>query len=339
MKSIYLVKNGNSEQAFETRELPIPEPSDNEVRIKVEVFGLNFADVMARKGLYQDCPPLPCVLGYEVVGSIDAVGKNVTNTNIGDRVAAFTQFGGYSEYVITDKNGFVKIPNDMPAIFAASLVTQYCTAYFSCMEATKVYEGENVLVHAAAGGLGTAWVQLLLLRKANIFGTCSSDAKVEYLKSIGVHHPINYKTKDYRDEITSIIGEKKIDVIFDSLGGKYIRDGVKMLAPCGRIVCVGGAELLSTKNPIIRIGKMLQFGLYHPGILMMSSKAIIGINMLKVGQNKPQVLIRVLNEVVSLAQKGLIKPAAGKEYNINQLVEAHNALENRTTMGKLEVRW
>jgi len=339
MKSIYLTRFGKSENVFETRELPIPEPNDNEVRIKVEVFGLNFADVMTRKGLYQDCPPLPCVLGYEVVGRIDAVGKNVTNGIIGDRVAAFTQFGGYSEYVITDKYGFVKIPDEMPATFAASLITQYCTAYFASMVATKVYEGENVLVHAAAGGLGTAYVQLLLLRKANIFGTCSSDAKVEYLKSIGVHHPINYKTSDYRDEITSIIGEKKIDVIFDSLGGKYIRDGMKMLAPCGRMVCVGGAELLSTKNPVIRIVKMLQFGLYHPGLLMMASKAIIGINMLKVGQNKPQVLMRVLNEVVSLAGKGLIKPAAGKEYRAEQLVEAHNALENRSTMGKLVVRW
>ena len=135
------------------------------------------------------------------------------------------------------------------------------------------------------------------------------------------------------------MGDKKIDVIFDSLGGKYIHDGVKMLAPCGRIVCVGGAELLSTKNPILRIVKMLQFGLYHPGILMMASKAIIGINMLKVGQNKPLELTRVLNEIVSLAEKGLIKPAAGKEYSINQLTEAHNALENRTTMGKLVVRW
>src|ERR1035441_6722359 len=106
MKSIFLTKFGKAENVFETRELPIPEPKDNEVRIKVEVFGLNFADVMARKGLYQDCPPLPCVLGYEVVGRIDKLGKNVSNINLGDRVVAFTQFGGYSEYVVTDKNGF-----------------------------------------------------------------------------------------------------------------------------------------------------------------------------------------------------------------------------------------
>lgn len=227
----------------------------------------------------------------------------------------------------------------MPAVFAAALITQYCTAYFASMKATTVFEGENVLVHAAAGGLGTALVQMLTLRKAVIFGTCSSDEKVEYLRTIGVHHPINYKTSDYREEIKKILGERKIDVIFDSLGGKYIRDGVSMMGPCGRIVCLGGSELLSTANPVIRIWKMLQFGFYHPGLLMMVSKAIIGVNMLKVAENKPEVLFSVLNELIALEKKGLIKHCAGKEYPVAQLAEAHAALENRGTIGKVVVRW
>ncbi len=339
MKSIYLTKNGKANEAFEIRESPMPEPKENEVRIKVEVFGLNFADVMARRGIYQDCPPLPCVLGYEVVGRIDVIGSKVKTLKQGDRVAAFTHFGGYSEYVVIDESGATIIPEDMPATFAASLITQYCTAYFACMKATTVFEGENVLVHAAAGGLGTAFVQLLTLRKAVIFGTCSSDEKVSYLKSIGVHHPINYKTADYRSEIKKILGNKRIDVIFDSLGGKYIRDGVKLLGPCGRIICLGGSELLSTSNPVIRIGKMLQFGFYHPGLLMMASKAIIGVNMLKVAENKPEVLFTIMNELLALQKKGLIRPRAGKEYPVARLAEAHAALENRSTMGKVVIRW
>ena len=339
MKSIFLTKYGNASSAFETKEMPMPEPNENEVRIKVEVFGLNFADVMARRGLYQDCPPLPCVLGYEVVGRIESVGKQVKTLSLGDRVAAFTHFGGYSEYVVIDERGAAKIPDEMPANFAAALVTQYCTAYFASMIATKVFEGEKVLIHAAAGGLGTAFVQLLKLRKAVIFGTCSSDEKVNYLRSIGVQYPINYKTSDYKSELKKILGKERIDVVFDSLGGKYIRDGVKLLGPCGRMVCLGGAELLSTRNLIVRIGKMLQFGFYHPGLLMMKSKAIIGVNMLKVAENKPEVLFSVLNELILLEKNGLIMPSEGKEYPITKLNEAHAALENRTTIGKIVVRW
>src|ERR1017187_1422224 len=323
MKAIYLTKFGKPKDAFQIREAPMPEPKENEVRIKVEAFGLNFADVMARRGLYQDCPPLPCVLGYDVVGRIDAIGSKVKTHNMGERVASFSLFGGYSEYIVIDERGAVNIPEDMPAIFAASIMTQYCTAYFACMEATKIYEGDNVLVHAAAGGLGTAFVQLLKLKKAVIFGTCSSEEKVNYLRFIGVQYPINYKTSDYKMEIKKILGDRKLDVVFDSLGGKYISEGMKLLGPCGRMVCLGGSELLSTKNPIIRIGKMLQFGLYHPGLLTMASKSIIGVYMLNVAKYKSELLFLILHELMLLERQSLIKSSAGKEYPIAQFVEAH----------------
>ncbi len=339
MKSIYLTRFGKPEQAFEIRETKTPVCKNDEVLIKVDAFGLNFADVMARKGLYNDCPPLPCVLGYDVVGRIEAIGKNVSVINVNDRVISLTRFGGYAEYVIADARAVVKISEDMSATFAASLATQYCTAYFAAMEATKISEGEIVLVHAAAGGVGTALVQLLKLRKAIIIGTCSSDEKVNYLRTLGVQHPINYKTSDYKIEIKKIIGDKKLDAVFDSLGGKYIRDGMKLLGPCGRMICFGGAELNSSKNIFSRWRKIIQFGFYHPGIMMMQSKAIIGVNMLKVGDNKPQILKRVLTEVVSLAEKGLIKPAGGKEFAVADLASAHNALESRTTIGKIVVKW
>ena len=129
MKAIYLVKNGDAATAFELRETADPIPSSGEVRIKVEAFGLNYADVMARNGLYREAPPLPCVLGYEVVGRIDQVGENVPNDLLGQRVVAFTRFGGYAEYAITNPQAFTRI-DDLDAGAALSIATQYVTAYY-----------------------------------------------------------------------------------------------------------------------------------------------------------------------------------------------------------------
>lgn len=339
MKAIYLVKNGIAKTAFEIREVKIAEPKESEVQIKVEAFGLNFADVMARKGLYRDCPPLPCVLGYDVVGTVNLIGKNVSNLKIGERVTAFTRFGAYAEFVNTDCRAAAKISADFSSTFATSLATQYCTAYFASHEAAKVYTRENVLVHAAAGGVGTALVQLLKLDGAKIFGTCGNDEKINFLKELGVDYPINYKTSEYKSEIKKILGNKKLDTVFDSLGGKYIRDGMKLLGSGGRMVCFGGAELNSATNIFSKFQKILQFGFYHPGILMMASKSLIGVNMLRIADNKPEVLEHVLHEVISLAEKKLIVPIGGKEFHVSKLATAHEFLESRNSIGKIAVRW
>ena len=339
MKSIFLTKHGAPEAAFEIREVAIPTPTENEVLIKVDAFGLNFADVMARKGLYDDCPPLPCVIGYEVVGRVESIGKNISEIKNGDRVVSMTRFGGYSEYVVADARAVIKIPEDISNTFAAALTVQYGTAYYSAMIATKVFEGETILIHAAAGGVGTALVQLMKLRGAKIFGTCSSDEKVKFLRDLGVDYPINYKTHDYKTEIKKILGTKKLNVVFDSLGGKYIRDGIKLLGPCGRMVCFGGAELNSATNIFSRWRKILQFGFYHPGLLMMQSKSIIGVNMLRVGDNQQVAMSEVISGLTELIEQGKIKEAGGREYPVSQLAEAHTALENRSTMGKVVVSW
>jgi NADPH2:quinone reductase len=339
MKAVFLIRNGEPENAFEIREIPTPVPGDNEVRIREEAFGLNFADVMARKGLYRDCPPLPCILGYDAVGIVDAVGKNVTRVKEGDRVTVFTRFKGYAEYIVTQQIGVAKIPDDMPVTFGAALATQYCTAYYCTNEAARVYEGENVLVNAAAGGVGSAAVQLLKLKNATIFGTCGSDEKVKFLREIGVHYPINYNSQDYKEEIRKILGNKKLDVVIDSVGGKYIREGMDMLGAGGRMICLGGAQLSSATNFFSKWKTILQFGLYHPGILMMASKSLIGVNMLKMADNKLQLFSHMLDEVVSLAEKGVLKPLPGIEYKISELAMAHSALEKRKTQGKVVVKW
>jgi NADPH2:quinone reductase len=338
MKAIYLVRFGRPEDAFEVREVAVPEPGDHGVRIKTEAFGLNFADISARNGKYRDCPPLPCVIGYDVVGRVDAMGSNVKNVKNGDRVAALTRFGGYSEYVVTDSRVVVPVPEDMPLTFAGAIAVQYCTAYYACMDCVNVHEGDRVLVHAAAGGVGTALVQLLKHRGAVVFGTCSSEKKMEYLKSIGTDYPINYPAHDYRDEVKTVLGKEKLDMVFDSVGGKYVRDGISMIGAGGKLVSYGASGLMNT-GFFSKIRKALQFGFYHPAFFLIKSKSLIGVSMLRIADHKADVLQRCLQGVVELAKQGVITPAGGLEFPVEKLSDAHRAVEERKTMGKVMVKW
>jgi len=182
-------------------------------------------------------------------------------------------------------------------------------------------------------------VQLLKLKGAVIFGTCGSDGKANYLKSLGVAYPINYKTTDYKTEVTRILGKKKLDIIFDSIGGKYVRDGIDLLGAGGRMVCYGASEIMMSGNFFSKIRSALQFGIYHPASFMIKSKSLIGVSMLRLADSQPQVIQRCLQGVVALADQGVIKSAGGLEFSVDQLAQAHQILEERKTMGKVMVKW
>ena len=222
MKAVVLVKNGAAASAFEIREVPKPQPTADEVLIKVAAFGLNFADVMARNGMYKEAPPLPAVLGYDVAGIIESVGENVGHFNIGDRVVGMTRFGGYAEYAVTNAAAVTVIPANLSMADATALATQYCTAYFAAAEMMQLHKGDKVLVQSGAGGVGTALIQFAKYKECEIFSTAGSDAKLDYLKSLGVQHPINYNTQDFEAIIKRETAGKGVDAIFDAVGGGSI---------------------------------------------------------------------------------------------------------------------
>ncbi|MFZ1751407.1 MAG: alcohol dehydrogenase catalytic domain-containing protein, partial [Saprospiraceae bacterium] len=147
MKAIYLTKYGGSEQAFEIRDIPIPQPGEGEVLIKVKYSGLNFADVIARRGLYPDAPPNPALLGYDVSGTVESIGEGVTGVNIGQKVVAMTRFGGYGEYAVTHQSGVAILDEDADLAAATALATQACTAYYCAIDCTTLHSGDRVLVH------------------------------------------------------------------------------------------------------------------------------------------------------------------------------------------------
>ncbi len=338
MKAIFLVKNGSAASAFEFREIPIPIPQPEQVLIKVDAFGLNFADIMARNGMYKEAPPMPCVLGYDVAGTVASVGVSVTNVKKGDRVTAMTRFGGYAEFALTDSRATAIIPDYMETTTATALTTQFCTAYFAAAEMVNLHPGDKVLIQSGAGGVGTALIQFAKYKQCEIFSTAGSPEKLEHLKSVGVHHPINYTTQDFEQEIHQITTGKGVDVIFDAVGGKSVKKGFRSLAAGGRIVCYGAADM-NNKNILGKIKAALDFGFYHPVMLMMPSKGMIGINMLKIADNHPETLQRCLTAVVRLAAEGIFQPIIGSVFPANEIATAHEYLESRKSMGKIVVRW
>lgn len=340
MKAITIVKHGSAKEAFEVREKDIPQPQSHELLVKVEAFGLNFADVMARKGLYQDAPPLPSVVGYEVVGRIEKMGGEFEGLAVGQRVVAMTRFGGYAEYAVTDVRAAVVIPDDMPVGVAAALAVQYSTAWYCAEEMTRLHEGDHVLIQAAAGGVGTALVQIAKRRGCIVYGTAGSDAKLDYLREQGVDHPINYRKQDFYQEVKKIRGEEGIDVAFDSLGGETWKKAYKLLGSGGRIVNYGVAEQVGSGPAILNTLKVMwKFGLFHPAILTLNSRGIIGVNMLRIADNRPETLKRCIQDVADLVAKGELKPQVAAEFTADQIAEAHEYLEGRKTLGKIVVKW
>jgi NADPH:quinone reductase-like Zn-dependent oxidoreductase len=338
MKAITLVRTGDASKAFEIRDTTKPVPEAGQLLIKVEAFGLNFADVIARHGKYKDAPPLPAILGYEVVGRIESLGQGVTHLQVGQRVTAFTRFGGYAEYAVTDARAAARIPDDMDAGVALALATQYCTAWFCVEEMLHLHPGDQVLIHAAAGGVGTALTQLCKRRGCVIFGTGGSEEKLAYIRSNGAQHAINYTTTDFVTEIKKI-SKRPIDVVFDSAGGKTFRKGKSLLGAGGRIIGYGAAEQLEKKTIFGTLGLLFDFGFTNPVFLLMASKSILGVNMLRVSDQRPDVLQRCLQQVVALATVKEIQPHVGGRFQASQIGEAHAFLESRKSTGKIMVSW
>lgn len=334
MKAIYLVKNGKPKDAFEFRDIQITEPKDDEVGVIVEASGINFADVVARLGQYQDCPPLPAVIGYEAVGRVDKVGKDIKTVQKGDRVLVFTRFGGYSQYVIQKENAIAKISESMDVGKALALATQYSTAYYACAVATNVLPNETVLIHAGAGGVGTALIQLCKLKNAKIYATAGSESKLDYCRKQGATVAINYTKEDFAEVI-----KEPIDVAFDSLGATNFRKSYKILNRGGRIVGYGASSMTDAGNIFSKAKMGAAFGIYHPAQLLMESRSMIGVNMLRIADYKPNTLKYCMESVIQLLHEGKIDPHVGQMYAAKDIYQAHDDMESRKTIGKIGIVW
>lgn len=341
MKCIRLIRQGEAKQAFEHCSLSLPTMKEDEVKIKVNCFGLNFADVMARRGLYKDAPPIPCVLGYEVAGIVEKVGQNVQGLKEGDRVLAFTHFGGYATHVISPSDAVLKISEKISFESAVALATQYVTAYYAAIYCGTMKKDDTVLIHSGAGGVGIALIQLALLQGCStIISTAGSDSKTDFISKLGVHKAINYNKTDFKKIIETEFGTTPLDTAYDAVGGENFKKSMQLINHGGRMVSYGASSRLNENFGFLSLLKTaFDFGIYHPVQFIMNSKSLVGVNMLRIAETKPNVLKYCLQEVVKLAEEEKLNPVIHQVYSDADIAQAHNDLESRKSIGKLVVKW
>ena len=335
----FLTVNGSADKAFELRSFELDSLTSGQVTIETEAFGLNFADVVARRGLYRDAPPMPCVLGYEVVGRVIDVADGGDNSLVGKRVLAFCRFGGYAKNVITTEDACVVVEQESAEELLA-LSTQGVTAYYMASYLTPVRQDDIVLIHAAAGGVGSILIQLAKLAGAEVIAKVGRSEKEPFVRNIGADHVVNYNESDYIEQVKAKLSGRKLDVSFNPVAGSSYKKDLSVMGAGARMILFGGSELGKAKFGIFsKLNFVRKMGVLIPVGLMMNSRSILGVNMLKIADEKPMVLKACLHAIVELYQKGKLKTFVGGKYVHTELANAHSFLESGRSTGKIAVFW
>jgi NADPH:quinone reductase-like Zn-dependent oxidoreductase len=317
------------------RELPTPVPAAGEVRIAVRAAGVNFADVMARIGLYPDAPKLPLVIGYEVAGVVDAVAPDVSLCHVGDRVIALTRFGGYSSHVVVPAAFVFPLPDSMSDAEGAALPVNYLTAFIALYRLANIAAGETVLIHGAGGGVGIAATQLARLRRATIIGTASA-AKHDALRAFGVDHAIDYRTGDVAREVRRITGNRGVDVVLDPIGGKSFDVSYRLLAPLGRLVLFGVSSVApGERRSWWRAARaIMQMRSFKPLSLINQNRGVFGLNLAHLWHERDK-LAATMQVLLQEVAAGRLQPVVARTFPLERAADAHRFIQARANIGKV----
>ena len=334
MRQIWIPKTGEPE-VLEVREAPDPEPQAGEVRVRVRASGINFADVLARMGLYPDAPPLPAVVGYEAAGIVDGVGDGVEGFTDGDRVLAFTRFGGYSDVVCAPAEFVAPIPEELDFGGAASIPVNWLTAWLMLVRLGNVRVGDKVLVHACAGGVGTAAIQICRSRGAEVIGTASA-GKHQRLREMGVAHCIDYRNQDFETEIRRLTDDRGVDIALDAVGGESFKKSYRSLASLGRLFVFGVSSFApgTRRSMVAALSGMWKMPSFKPLNLMDRNRGVFGINLGHLWDRGPE-LRSMLDEMLALFADGTFKPVVDRSFSFDEAGKAHRYIQERKNFGKV----
>ena len=332
-------KNGGYE-VLQVEERPDPPVGPGEVRIAVKAAGINFADTMARLGLYPDAPKTPCVMGYEVSGVVESVGDGVSEHAVGDRVVAGTQFGGQAELVVAPEAQVLPLPERLSFEQGAAFPVNYGTAYAALIVMGSLREGNRLLIHAAAGGVGIAATQIARNVGAEIFGT-ASPSKHDAIRAQGVKHAIDYRNQDFESETMRITNGEGVDLIIDALGPTSFRKDYRLLRPGGRMVMYGLSEATSEsgRNLPAMFKGLFKMPLatvpWWKSLMMMNeNKGVFGLNMLKWWEREGS-LDRVTEPLMADLEAGRLEPVVAEAFPFEQAGDAHKFIAERRNVGKV----
>ncbi|XP_044193982.1 synaptic vesicle membrane protein VAT-1 homolog [Thunnus albacares] len=311
-----------------------PQLQAGEVLVRVKACGLNFGELLGRQGLYELLPAPPVTMGMEGSGVIEAVGEDVTDRKVGDRVIALTRSGMWQEIVVVSANRTFLMPEQMSFEEGAALPINYLTAYMMLFEMANVRPGKSVLVHMAAGGVGIAATQLCqTVQDVTVFGT-SSASKHETIAQGGVTHPIDYRTKDYVEEIRKI-SPKGVDIVLDPLGGSDTQKGFSLLKPLGMLIVFGAANCVTgQKKNLLAMAKTWYNQLSLTTLkLMQSNKAVCGFHLGYISDE--QLISRTMSTLLELYSQGKIKPRIDSRYHFEEVADAMKRMHERQNIGKV----
>jgi NADPH2:quinone reductase len=321
MKALEIHDFGGPE-VMQIVDVPKPELTRGSVLVRVEAAGLNYSDIMIRHNQYLDKVKLPYQMGREYAGIIEAVDEDAQGFEVGQRVVGSCRGGAMAEYVVVPSAGLFSCPDGITPEQAVAMLVQGITAVHCLDDAARVQEGETVLIHAAAGGVGTLAVQLAVIRGAKVIGTASNDEKCELIAELG-GTPINYKDTDWVRELHQLTNGRGADVILESVGGDiFLKSFREALAPMGRLVVFGAAS-----GEVAKLANVEILG---------SGKAVIGYFL-------PRYFVRshvhriqeAAVELVQLIREERLRVIIGKSFALDDAVEAFNFMESRQSMGKV----
>jgi len=335
-----IVTHYGGPDALQVIEEECPEPKDGEVRVRVQAAGVSLPDLMMREGIHPETPPLPFTPGWDLVGVVDRLGNGVTGIEPGQIVAALPIYGAYAEFVCLPQRDLVPVPPGLDAAESVSLVLNYVTAYQILHRSAKVKPGQRVLIHGAAGGVGSALLQLGRLVGLEMYGTCSSRGAPTVSDLGGI--PIDYQHQDFVNEIHRLTGEG-VDAIFDSIGGTHIWRSRKALRPGGRVVAYGltgslrGGRLASGRSGgRHRFRAIAIFGLYIIGSwLIPGRKRVIPYSIQTLQRLKPELFRQDLMALFDLLQQQKIQPLIAQRFPLVEARQAHELLGKGGVTGKI----
>ncbi len=317
----WLCENPIGVEALTWKELPTPEPQADEVRVAIRAASLNFPDLLIVQNKYQMKPALPFVPGSEYAGVVEAVGADVKHLKVGDAVAAFGGTGGFGTHAIVKAALALPLPAGFAFDDAAAFVLTYATSHHALLDRAALKAGETVLVLGAAGGVGTAAIQIAKAVGARVIAAASSDAKCALCKQLGADATINYSTANLRDEIKALTGGKGPDVVYDPVGGDLAEPVFRSIAWRGRYLVVGFAQGGIPALPL--------------NLALLKGASIVGVFWGEFARREPQANARMLAELAQWYAAGKVKPVIDQRLPMQELPQAFARMGTRQVQGKL----
>lgn len=334
MKQIVITGHGGPKK-LQVRESADPTPTAGTVRIRVKASGINFADILARQGLYPDAPKVPCVVGYEVSGVVDAVGDGVSTTWIGRDVFSLTRFGGYADVVVVPEAQVFRCPAGLTHEQCAAIPVNYLTAWQLLVVMGSLKKEESVLIHNAGGGVGLAAIDVARHIGARSIGTASG-GKHAFLKERGLHDAIDYRTQDWRVDLDQLTDGRGVELITDPMGGDHWKKSYKALRSTGRLGMFGVSVATESKlfGPLRLLPVALGMPFFHPIALMNSNKSVFGVNLGHMWHEVDKIRVW-MDLLVNGVAEGWVRPHVDKAFSFEKVGDAQTYIEQRKNIGKV----